>query len=76
MTHGESRVRCPKPLISLALVVVWPSRLSGRGAIRVHLPVVGDHRSTASYRRHSIDVLARRLLRRAFAVAGTEQVPA
>jgi CO/xanthine dehydrogenase FAD-binding subunit len=27
---------------------------------------IDDHRSTAAYRRHAIEVLARRLLRRAF----------
>jgi CO/xanthine dehydrogenase FAD-binding subunit len=47
----------------------------GRHAAEASSPI-DDHRSTARYRRHSIDVLARRLLRRAFAVAGTEQVPA
>jgi CO/xanthine dehydrogenase FAD-binding subunit len=37
---------------------------------------IDDHRSTATYRRHSIDVLAQRLLRRAFTVAGSGTVPA
>jgi CO/xanthine dehydrogenase FAD-binding subunit len=47
----------------------------GRLAAAASSPI-DDHRSTASYRRHSIDVLARRLLRRAFTVIGAEQVPA
>jgi len=47
----------------------------GRLAATASTPI-DDHRSTAAYRRHSIDVLARRLLRRAFMVAGAEQVPA
>ena len=37
---------------------------------------IDDHRSTAAYRRHSIDVLARRLLRRAFTVNGSEVISA
>ena len=40
----------------------------GRLAATASAPI--DHRSTADYRRHSIDVLARRLLRRAFTVTG------
>ena len=40
----------------------------GRLAATASAPI-DDHRSTADYRRHSIDVLARRLLRRAFTVA-------
>ena len=47
----------------------------GRLAAAASSPI-DDHRSTAAYRRHSIEVLARRLLRRAFTVAGVEQVPA
>jgi CO/xanthine dehydrogenase FAD-binding subunit len=43
----------------------------GRLAAAASSPI-DDHRSTAAYRRHSIDVLARRLLRRAFAVTGAE----
>ena len=39
----------------------------GRLAAAASRPIT-DHRSTADYRRHSIDVLARRLLGRAFAV--------
>ena len=39
----------------------------GRLAAEASSPI-DDHRSTAAYRRHSIDVLARRLLRRAFTV--------
>lgn len=37
----------------------------GRLAATASSPI-DDHRSTAAYRRHSVDVLARRLLRRAF----------
>jgi CO/xanthine dehydrogenase FAD-binding subunit len=37
---------------------------------------IDDHRSTAAYRRHSIAVLAARLLRRAFTVTGAEVLPA
>ncbi len=47
----------------------------GRLAATASTPI-DDHRSTADYRRHSIDVLARRLLRRAFTVTGAERVPA
>ncbi len=47
----------------------------GRLAAAASSPI-DDHRSTAEYRRHSIDVLARRLLRRAFTVSGAEAVPA
>jgi CO/xanthine dehydrogenase FAD-binding subunit len=47
----------------------------GRLAAEAARPI-DDHRSTAAYRRHSIDVLARRLLRRAFTVNGSEAVPA
>ena len=47
----------------------------GRLAATASAPI-DDHRSTADYRRHSIDVLARRLLRRAFTVTGAERVPA
>jgi CO/xanthine dehydrogenase FAD-binding subunit len=39
----------------------------GRLAAAASRPI-DDHRSTAAYRRHSVDVLARRLLARAFAV--------
>jgi CO/xanthine dehydrogenase FAD-binding subunit len=41
----------------------------GRLAAAASQPIT-DHRSTADYRRHSIEVLARRLLGRAFAVEG------
>jgi CO/xanthine dehydrogenase FAD-binding subunit len=37
---------------------------------------IDDHRSTAAYRRHSIGVLALRLLRRAVTITGAEAVPA
>jgi CO/xanthine dehydrogenase FAD-binding subunit len=37
----------------------------GRLAAAAASPI-DDHRSTAAYRRHSVDVLSRRLLRRAF----------
>ena len=47
----------------------------GRLAAAASSPI-DDHRSTAAYRRHSIDVLARRLLRRAFTVNGSEVIPA
>ena len=47
----------------------------GRLAAAASSPI-DDHRSTAAYRRHSIDVLARRLLRRAFTVSGSEVIPA
>jgi CO/xanthine dehydrogenase FAD-binding subunit len=47
----------------------------GRRAAAATSPI-DDHRSTAAYRRHSIEVLARRLLRRAFTVIGAEQVSA
>jgi CO/xanthine dehydrogenase FAD-binding subunit len=47
----------------------------GRLAAEASSPI-DDHRSTATYRRHSIDVLAQRLLRRAFTVDGSEAVPA
>jgi CO/xanthine dehydrogenase FAD-binding subunit len=47
----------------------------GRLAAEASSPI-DDHRSTAAYRRHSIDVLARRLLRRAFAVNGDEAISA
>jgi CO/xanthine dehydrogenase FAD-binding subunit len=47
----------------------------GRLAAAATSPI-DDHRSTAAYRRHSIAVLAGRLLRRAFAVSGSEVVPA
>jgi CO/xanthine dehydrogenase FAD-binding subunit len=47
----------------------------GRLAATASTPI-DDHRSTADYRRHSIDVLARRLLGRAFTVTGAERVPA
>ena len=47
----------------------------GRLAAEASSPI-DDHRSTAAYRRHSIDVLARRLLRRAFTVNGSEVIPA
>jgi CO/xanthine dehydrogenase FAD-binding subunit len=47
----------------------------GRLAAEASSPI-DDHRSTAAYRRHSIDVLARRLLRRAFAVSGSEVISA
>ena len=47
----------------------------GRLAAAASSPI-DDHRSTAAYRRHSIEVLARRLLRRAFTVTGMEQIPA
>jgi CO/xanthine dehydrogenase FAD-binding subunit len=47
----------------------------GRLAADASSPI-DDHRSTAAYRRHSIDVLARRLLRRAFTVSGGEVIPA
>ena len=47
----------------------------GRLAAGASSPI-DDHRSTAAYRRHSIEVLVRRLLRRAFAVSGSEAVPA
>jgi CO/xanthine dehydrogenase FAD-binding subunit len=47
----------------------------GRLAAAASSPI-DDHRSTAAYRSHSIDVLARRLLRRAFTVLGDEAVPA
>ena len=40
----------------------------GRLAAAASRPI-DDHRSTANYRRHSIDVLARRMLARAFEVA-------
>ena len=40
----------------------------GRLAAAASSPIT-DHRSTAEYRRHSVDVLARRLLARAFEVA-------
>ena len=41
----------------------------GRLAAAASRPIT-DHRSTAEYRRHSIDVLARRLLGRAFSMEG------
>ena len=47
----------------------------GRLAAEASNPI-DDHRSTAAYRRHSIDVLARRLLGRAFTVSGSEEIPA
>jgi CO/xanthine dehydrogenase FAD-binding subunit len=47
----------------------------GRRAAAASSPI-DDHRSTAAYRRHSIGVLATRLLRRAFAVAGEEALSA
>jgi CO/xanthine dehydrogenase FAD-binding subunit len=47
----------------------------GRLAAAASSPI-DDHRSTAAYRRHSITVLAERLLRRAFTVTGSEVVPA
>jgi CO/xanthine dehydrogenase FAD-binding subunit len=47
----------------------------GRLAAAASSPI-DDHRSTAPYRRHSIAVLAERLLRRAFAVTGPEVLPA
>jgi CO/xanthine dehydrogenase FAD-binding subunit len=43
----------------------------GRLAAAASSPI-DDHRSTAPYRRHSIAVLAERLLRRAFTVSGAE----
>jgi CO/xanthine dehydrogenase FAD-binding subunit len=48
---------------------VMPAALAefGRLATAASSPI-DDHRSTAAYRRHSIEVLSRRLLRRAFAV--------
>jgi CO/xanthine dehydrogenase FAD-binding subunit len=46
----------------------------GRLAAAASSPI-DDHRSTAAYRRHSIAVLAERLLRRAFTVTGAEVVP-
>jgi CO/xanthine dehydrogenase FAD-binding subunit len=46
----------------------------GRLAAAASSPI-DDHRSTAPYRRHSIGVLAERLLRRAFAVTGAEVLP-
>jgi CO/xanthine dehydrogenase FAD-binding subunit len=47
----------------------------GRRAAAASHPI-DDHRSTAAYRRHSIAVLAERLLRRAFSVTGAEVIPA
>jgi CO/xanthine dehydrogenase FAD-binding subunit len=47
----------------------------GRLAAAASSPI-DDHRSTAAYRRHSIAVLAERLLRRAFTVSGAEVLPA
>jgi CO/xanthine dehydrogenase FAD-binding subunit len=47
----------------------------GRLAAAASNPI-DDHRSTAAYRRHSIRVLAERLLRRAFAVSGEEAISA
>jgi CO/xanthine dehydrogenase FAD-binding subunit len=47
----------------------------GRLAAAASSPI-DDHSSTAAYRRHSIAVLAERLLRRAVAVTGAEVLPA
>ena len=47
----------------------------GRRAAAASSPI-DDHRSTAAYRRHSIAVLAARLLGRAFSVTGAEALPA
>jgi CO/xanthine dehydrogenase FAD-binding subunit len=47
----------------------------GRLAAAASSPI-DDHRSTAAYRRHSIRVLAERLLRRAFAVTDEEAISA
>lgn len=70
---GPTILRCPEAE-ALAASVVDHQRRSvletdvlefGRLAAAAARPI-DDHRSTAAYRRHAIEVLARRLLRRAF----------
>lgn len=68
-------VRAPAAEAFAAANVDWERRTTdpptaaefGRLAAAASRPI-DDHRSTAAYRRHSVDVLARRLLARAFAL--------
>jgi CO/xanthine dehydrogenase FAD-binding subunit len=70
---GPTILRCPDAESFAASVVDLESRSVlgsdalefGRLAASAARPI-DDHRSTAAYRRHAIEVLARRLLRRAF----------
>jgi CO/xanthine dehydrogenase FAD-binding subunit len=70
---GPTILRCPDAESFAASVVDLPSRSVldrdalefGRLAASAARPI-DDHRSTAAYRRHAVEVLARRLLRRAF----------
>jgi CO/xanthine dehydrogenase FAD-binding subunit len=70
---GPTIIRCNEAESFAATVVESDSRSVsdvavvefGRLAAAAARPI-DDHRSTAEYRRHAVDVLARRLLRRAF----------
>jgi CO/xanthine dehydrogenase FAD-binding subunit len=70
-------VRAPEAESLAADAVDWPGRAVAEGAVQEFgrraagaARPIDDHRASAAYRRHSIEVLARRLLRRAFPVEG------
>lgn len=72
---GPTILRCPEAEADLAAAVDWTRSAASRDAIdRFGARVadasrpITDHRSTADYRRHAVDVLAKRLARRAFTI--------
>jgi len=70
---GPTILRCPEAEAFASTVVDSDNRSVAQNAVVEFGRLVADaarpiddHRSTAAYRRHAVDVLARRLLRRAF----------
>lgn len=70
---GPTILRCPEAEEMLARVVDWSASAVAEEDLRAVGALVAaasrpidDHRSTAAYRRHAVDVMVRRLARRAF----------
>jgi len=75
---GPTIIRCGQAEAVVAEAADWSAASLGRTSIddaarlaAAESRPIDDHRSTAVYRRHAIEVMVRRLLRRAFPGAAT-----